>query len=396
MARSVEALIEPQLLVWARRSAGLNVESAANKVQVKPERLESWERGEARPTIKQLRKLGKAYKRPIGVFYLSDAPEDFQALRDFRRLPGAVPLVESPELRFEVRRAQSRRDLALELCELMDAPPPSLPFSATLSDRPDEVAHAIRESLGIRYEHQVGWNPGYEAFNQWRAMLEDRGILVFQAGDVEISEVRGFSISADTFPAIVVNTRDSVRGRLFTMLHELTHILLQQGGVCNLHEETPPLTDEQRVEVFSNRVAGATLVPREYLLAEDLVAAKRQEAAWTNEELGYLADRYGSSREVVLRRLLICGRTTEAFYRAKREQLLEEYEAAARRAAGRGRAGFAPPHRVAISSAGRLFVRLVLDSYHQDRITASDVADFLDVRLKHLDKIESEVLRRAS
>lgn len=382
--------------MWARRSAGLDIESAARKVQVKPKRLECWERGEYRPTLTQLRKLGRAYKRPIAVFYLPEPPEDFQALRDFRRLPGAVSPVESPGLRFEIRRAQSRRELALELYELAAESPSSLPLSVALSDDPEESAQAIRDLLGIRYEDQVRWAAGYEAFNRWRAALEDRGVLVFQTTEVEVPEVRGFSAYAERLPAIVVNAKDSVRGRLFTMLHELTHILLHQGGVCNLYEETRALSDEQRFEVFCNLVAGAAIVPRAYLLMEEIVAAKRGDVIWTDEELAHLADRYGCSREVVLRRLLVCGRTTEAFYRVKREQLLEEYEEAARRAAARGKTGFAPPHRVAVSSAGPLFVRLVLESYHQEQITASDVADFLDVRLKHLPKIESEVLRVAS
>lgn len=34
---------------------------------------------------------------------------------------------------------------------------------------------------------------------------------------------------------------------------------------------------------------------------------------------------------------------------------------------------------------------LVLDAFNDDRITTSDVSDFLGVRLKHLDKI-SEIL----
>lgn len=380
------------MLVWARRSAGLNVEAAAKKAQVSPERLESWERGETRPSIKQLRQLGRAYKRPIAIFYLPEPPEDFQALRDFRRLPGVATPTESPELRFEVRRAQSRRELAVELYELMNGLPPTLPFTASLSDDPEELARRIRELLRIQYEDQVRWNPGHESLNRWRAALEDSGVLVFQAIDVEVSEIRGFSIYADKLPAIVANMKDSARGRIFTMLHELTHLLLRQGGLCNLYEAPSAVSEEQRSEIFCNRVAGATLVPREYLLGEGLVATKQGQTTWTHEEIRYLADRYGSSREVVLRRLLICGRTTKAFYRAQREQLQEEYETVTTRPG----IGFAPPHRIATSSAGHLFVRLVLDSYRQDHITASDVAELLDVRLKHLGKIESEVLRSAS
>lgn len=69
MARSDDALVNPDLLVWARRNSSLTIEQVAKKVPVKPEHLELWEKGELRPTIKQLSKLGHIYKRPIAIFY---------------------------------------------------------------------------------------------------------------------------------------------------------------------------------------------------------------------------------------------------------------------------------------------------------------------------------------
>ena len=78
------------MLEWGRTSAGLSVEEAARKVALSVDRLEAWESEDSQPTIKQLRKLANAYKRPLSVFYLPERPRDFQALRDFRRLPGQV------------------------------------------------------------------------------------------------------------------------------------------------------------------------------------------------------------------------------------------------------------------------------------------------------------------
>jgi hypothetical protein len=46
---------------------------------------------------------------------------------------------------------------------------------------------------------------------------------------------------------------------------------------------------------------------------------------------------------------------------------------------------------VALGRAGRLFAQLVLSNYYLDRVTASDVSDFLEIRLKHLPKIEAEL-----
>ena len=109
---------------------------------------------------------------------------------------------------------------------------------------------------------------------------------------------------------------------------------------------------------------------------------------WDDYELQGLSQRYKVSREVILRRLLILGRTTPEFYRLKRRQFKEEYKKLADKKA----AGFAPPHRMALSNAGPSFTRLVLNSYYQENITAGDLSDFLSVKLKHMGKIEREAM----
>lgn len=390
MVSRVEALVKPELLIWARETAGLTRDEAAKKVQVKPERLESWERGGRRPTINQLRKLSRAYKRPLAIFYLPEPPKTFKAMRDFRRLPGEIAGKESPQLRLEIRRAQYRREVAIDLYEALEGIPPSFTATANLSEDTENLASRIRELLGITYREQVGWKTPYEALNGWRSALEDIGVLVFQATGVEVSEMRGFSISDTPFPAIVVNIKDSPRGRIFTMLHEFVHIMIEKGGLCDLTEDRWRPPEEQEIEIFCNRVSGATLVPERYLLQEDIVAAKGQSLEWDDEEISTLAKRYNVSREVLLRRLLIIGLTTKEFYQRKREEFEAEYELLEKSRSAQG--GYAPPHRMAISSAGHLFTHLVLTSYHQERITSSDLSELLEVRLKHMPKIEKEVI----
>ena len=74
MARSIEALVKPEMLVWARESAGLPPQVAAKKIGIKSEKLEMWEKGEIRPTVAQLRKAASVYKRPTAAFYLPRPP----------------------------------------------------------------------------------------------------------------------------------------------------------------------------------------------------------------------------------------------------------------------------------------------------------------------------------
>jgi hypothetical protein len=100
-----------------------------------------------------------------------------------------------------------------------------------------------------------------------------------------------------------------------------------------------------------------------------------------------LAGRYAVSREVIVRRLLACGRTTQRFYRRKRQQYIDQYKETRDRQLER--VGFPPPHAVAINRVGPLFARVVLGNYHEGNITASDLSDYLGLRLKHLDKVEA-------
>ena len=388
MARSTDALINPELLVWARKSIGLTPEDAAKKISVKQERLESWEKGELKPTIKQLRKLGNIYKRPIAVFYLSGKPKDFLPIRDFRRLSKKIEAVRSPQLHLEIRRAHDRRQLAIELFEDLEGEAPKFSATATLSENPEALAQRIRNLLGITRKIQSNFNHDYEAFNWWRTSLEDAGVLVFQARGVELSEMRGFSIIESPFPVIVVNIKDPPIARIFTMLHEFAHAMLGLSGLCDVDERFDRAPEDQRIEVFCNRVAGEALVTKEDLLGEDAVRRKGQKAEWSNREILELAKTYRVSREVLLRRLLICGRTTREFYQEKRRDLMKEFEASGKKKKG----GFAPPYRIALSTAGPLFTRLVLRSYYQENITSRDLSDFLNVKLKHVSRIEKEVM----
>ena len=60
MAKSVKALITPEVLRWAReRRIKVEIDYAAKKLKIDPERLEAWENGTERPTIAQLKNIAK-------------------------------------------------------------------------------------------------------------------------------------------------------------------------------------------------------------------------------------------------------------------------------------------------------------------------------------------------
>ena len=63
MARTLTALVEPEVLHWARESIGLTPLAAARKIGLSDETLvDQWEAGAAAPSIPQLREAARVYK----------------------------------------------------------------------------------------------------------------------------------------------------------------------------------------------------------------------------------------------------------------------------------------------------------------------------------------------
>ncbi|HEX4950167.1 MAG TPA: XRE family transcriptional regulator [Blastocatellia bacterium] len=393
MSTKVLAIVKPELLVWARESARLSIVDAAKKSQISPEKLANCEAGQDKLTINQLRTLAKVYKRPLAVFFLAKPPKHFDALRDFRRLPESQEVKESPQLGFEIRRAIYRRKAAIEMYQELGESIPKLSFKATLEDDPEVLAGKVREFLGVTTQEQYKFKGDYDALRHWRNAIERKGILIFQAPKISLDEMRGFSISEVILPIIVVNAKDSPYARIFSILHEFAHLLLRQGGLCDLKEPVASFAGA-RIEVFCNHLAGAVLVPKNALLAEPLVVKNKHLAIWPTEPLGNLSKRFQVSREVILRRLLIAGLITESSYQKTRKELRVEFEKYTAAISEKEKSGFTTPDVKAISEAGQAFVQLVLNSYYQEKITLSDVSDFLEVRLRHLPKIERAVQQR--
>ncbi|MEW5813925.1 MAG: helix-turn-helix transcriptional regulator [Spirochaetota bacterium] len=147
--KTVRANIKPALLTWARESLGFSLADAAKKLNVAEDRLRAWEVGEDRPTINQLRKMTDVYKRPLAVFFLPEPPKGFQVMKDFRRMPGTIAGLYSPQLLLDVRCAQERRQLALDLLSEIDEKPKTFTLKAELTDNPEQIGAQIRKDLSI-------------------------------------------------------------------------------------------------------------------------------------------------------------------------------------------------------------------------------------------------------
>ncbi len=356
-------------------------------VQVRPDTLLAWEQGSKRPTFPQLERLARKYHRPVAAFFLPRPPTEPPLPRDFRQRPGRGAGAFSPETRLAFRQAARLQAIARELL-----PPAAegggcdLPSIAGMDA--EAAASVVRERLGVTVEEQTALPDTRSALWRWRTALEARGVIVLQL-PMPLEDARGFSLPDWRAPAIVVNSKDAVQARIFTLFHELAHLLLSEPGVCLAYDTAPEASatsPTSTTEVFCNRFSGALVLP----LWSREVAARLEAAApdGTPDEdlIGETAKRFKVSRYVVLRRLLAARMISAEAYEEKNRAWDSQWAGQDGSAGG----GPSPPVR-SISERGRAFVTLVLDALDEGRISTRDAMDFLGVRYRHFQSIRERL-----
>lgn len=382
--------IEPSILIWARESLGLSLTEVALKLDKDRETIQQWEYGNSFPTLAQLEKLAyNIYKRPLAVFFLPKPPKETTPKQDFRTLPDNEISNLSPELRLIIRRAKHHQ---LVLKQINDNKNPLVKpihseFNFDSINSNKKTANKIREYLGITKRLQQSFKNIEEAFNYYRNLIEHNGIFVFQ---YPLKEARGFSLMDSEFPVIVINSGDSPNGKIFSLFHELCHILFNTGGVFRDYYSEELKQKPNQIEVLCNQFASDILLPGYELLNENLILENRDDKEWTEDTLREIAFIFKVSKEVVLRKLLDEGKTTQAFYVKTRNKWNEKYKNDLEKKQKTQQGG--PTYHVTnLSHLGKNFVIQVLTNFHSGKLTASQVADFLSIKLNRIPEYEKKV-----
>lgn len=312
--------IRPEILRWARDSVGLSIAEVATMLKRQPEEIEAWESGAEAPTYPQLEKLAyQLYKRPLAVFFLPSPPAETLPQREFRTLPDADMQTLSRDTYLHIRKAHA---FQLALHELFDNRNPverCIWKSVTLSPAQNIINQAehIRGFLGITLEKQIAWKTDEQALKVWRKSVEDAGVFVFKAAFKQ-KDISGFCLMHEYLPIIYLNNSTTKTRQIFSLLHELAHLLFSVNGLSKFDKsyiERLPKTEKQ-IEQFCNAIAAEVLIPgKDFAQQANLFPADIEQA--TEAQFSDLANRYGVSREAVLRRFLDQKRVSKTFYESK-------------------------------------------------------------------------------
>lgn len=383
--------INPSLLLWARQESGFELFRVAKRLNVKPEKVEAWENGEALPTMRQVENLARFFHRPLSVFFLPEPPRLIPLAAEYRRLPHVIPGHESPELRLGLRQMLTRRENALNLMGELGVDIPQFSLSAKLNESPAAVGARLRMALGVTLEEQLAWPDEWRAWATWRAAVENLGVLVFQFGKVAISEVRGLALLRTPLPVVGINNKEIPEVRSFTVLHEVVHLMLAAG-----HEEAPAISEDRSsdewdgLERFAEIAASHALVP-EGALRNEISALGLGGANWDVQSTRKLARRFRITPLALATRLRESGFMSWAQYASWKG----EWDAYIATLPPRGK-GFATPVAKALGRNGRPYIQLVLEALSANRITPVTAARYLDLKFEHFDKLRTAIQGGAS
>lgn len=336
-------------------------------------KLPQWLNGQQYPTVNQLAELAKAVHVPFGYFFLNELPKKDHPIPHYRTL-GQGSFKPSADLSETIKIVQERQQWAKDMLIEMGNDP--LPFggSVTPDQGIEKTAELLQELLGLRSnwaESQVSWSG---ALRHLVERTERAGIFVVINGCVghntkrplDVKEFRGFVLYDEYAPFVFVNGKDAASARIFTLIHELVHVLLGKSASFDLRQMLPA---SDRTERYCDQVAAEFLVPQKTL--KDL-------AINGNRDPQHLAKQFKVSPIVVARRLL----DLELISKGQFFQFYDDYTQREFKKSDKPGGDFYnnAPYRVS-----RKFFDLVHSSVRQNKVLYSDAFRITGLKPKTFD-----------
>lgn len=366
MSVSVPASIP--VLRWAAERARLDDIALSKRFRKWP----LWLTGEAQPTLKQLEDFARLTHTAFGLFFLPEPPRMELPVPDFRTLRD-MPLREpSSDLLDTLYLCQRRQDWFREYAQMHGLSPVAFVGRVSVQNPPEAVAATLRDVLGLSIAERQSLPTWTEALRQLITHAEDTGVLVMASSIVganshrklDVGEFRGFALADELAPLLFLNGADSKAAQMFSLAHELAHLVLGESGVSDAETGRVP---EQGIERWCNRVAAELLMP----LATMREAVRREIPI--EQEIQRLARLFKVSSLVALRRLFDAGFINET-------TLWQHYRKEVERLRTLERASGGDFYRTLGARTGKRFARALVGSALEGQTLFQDAFRLLGVR----------------
>ncbi|TXT62340.1 MAG: hypothetical protein BAJALOKI1v1_970008 [Promethearchaeota archaeon] len=377
MPRSLKVDVNPTVFKWLRVSSGWSKEDVSKRLKTSVDVIEAIELGDRQPTLRQLKELSRAYKRPLAAFLLSEPLDEPPLPKDYRMLPDKKDVFDKKTI-YAIRRARNLQEIGGELLINMNISISPNIEHVTLSKKPKDLGLSYRNIFNLNLEKQRKFKSSYALFNYLRETFEKLNVLVFQFS-MPVEDARGFVLTDQNPNVIVVNSKDSIEARIFTLLHEFGHILLGETVI-----DLPFLSfnKKNKIEYWCNQFAASFLLPKTY--AETLFTSEK---SLTDERtLKRLSCKYKVSKSMLLYAMYKQDFITKNEF----ERKLDKYKPSKKdqkKKKETKQSGGIPQDRRCLTEMGHKFVSMVANNYDKNYITYTDALNFLSVKSRNFEKV---------
>lgn len=265
--------------------------------------IKHWLNGTKKPTFHQIEDLSKKSNIPLGYFFLQYPVEEKVGMIEYRTCDSIQLENPSRELIDIIQQMEKVQDWMKEYRQDEGFDKNNYVASLNVSDSKSHIVEQIRKDLGLDIDWSTKCNDPREAFNKIRELLVECNILVLMNGCVgqnthrplNLKEFRAFAMIDEFAPLIFINAKDTLTGRLFSLLHETVHIWIGENDLFNSF-----YGGEKPIEVICNAVTAEIIVP-------DVEFLKYWELAYSNdfhEKVQNIAKKFCCSEVVIARKAL--------------------------------------------------------------------------------------------
>lgn len=365
--------INNDILVWARQELNITQEEVADRMGRNIEDIVNWEEGKDYPTYAQLEKLAYTiYKRPLAVFFFPNIPNIPKNNGKFRTLDNEI-FNEIPTRIIELMN--QARVMQLNLQEL-DSNSRIRITELELDIHEQNFYEKLRDVLGVDLELQKKAKNMSDAFEMWRSAFYECGVYVFKEVFKDNS-FSGFCLYDIKYPVIYINNSMSYSRQIFTLFHELCHILIKTSGIDKANDDyiSRLELDNRKLEMICNMFAGKFLVPTNDLL-------KLIDNVEINEKnIEKLSKKYSVSRDVILRKLLDMGKISKEAYEKKHSDYQDEMY---RKPINNGGGNY---YNTKKAYLGENYINDVCSNYYSGKIDLYETANYLNVRVEAIPQL---------
>lgn len=389
MARKTEVPITGSVLAWALDEAGVSVADLASRAKVTPAEVQAWIAETARPGKTEFAKIIEAVRRPSAIFYMPAPPVQATLPAAFRSAPGPAHHATAPQARREVRKARRIQKVMSWLLE-SDRDQLDLPAVDPRWTSPEEAGRLLRSRIGVPLNTQAGWTNESFALREWRSIFDDLNILTFSL-QLGKDDVRGFSVWDDRAPIVAVNSSYNEYARIFTMAHELGHLVSRSESACYDWVE-PEGFSSTALERWCEKFAASFLLPPEELrrYLREIYGVTPSNPVATFEKTIRIARKLKVSARALALSLIDMQLAPKTLYGEidKRAKVVDRPRESDSGGGGQ------PTVEKRLRQYGPRVSQTMTEAVANGALQAWDAADFLDVSLGDLQDISEAVLGR--